>query len=554
MDYSKNRQINGDLFEKFVTSGAGKLKQNINEINDLNVFPIPDGDTGDNMFRTISGGIKTMNAEKSDSVGKKALSLASGMLVSARGNSGVILSQIFAGIAEGLSGIETAGIPELVKAFSCGVRRAYDTVVSPVEGTILTVARESLEGVTPLITEETTIGEFSELILQKMKASLANTPELLDVLKEAGVVDSGGAGLYMIAEGVCEVIRGRFIPVDDTGTESVAAIDLSLFDKDSVFEFGYCTEFLLRLMTAKTDVDKFDIKVIIDYLNTVGDSIVALKDGSIVKVHVHTFTPSKVLEFCQQFGEFLTLKIENMMLQHNERELRLENDIPKIEKKRSKYASCVVTSGSGNIEVFRELGADYIIDGGQGKNPSAGDFIEAFDKINADNIFVFPNNSNIFMAAEQAGKLYEKSNIHIIPSKNPGQAYASLAMLDYSPDDAEAIKENFIANMQYVETGMVCKAIRSVEYRDISVKDNDYIGFTNKKVMSSDTDKTEALKTLCEKLDISQKDIITVFYGSDASEEDKQKVREMFKNDYKNKEFYEVNGDQDVYDFIVVLE
>ncbi len=555
MNYSNYKQIDGFLFEKFILNGAGKLKENIKKINDLNVFPIPDGDTGDNMFRTFSGGIKSMQQEHENSVDKKAHALAVGMLLSARGNSGVILSQIFAGLGNGLEGVEVASIADLSKAFSEGVKRAYSTVVTPVEGTILTVAREALEGTNEHINENITLGEYSELILSKMKTSLANTPELLDVLKEAGVVDSGGAGLYMIAQGVLEAIRGNSSEFSfDTDQKQNTALDFSLFGKDSVFEYGYCTEFLLRLMTAKTDVDNFDINRVIEYLETIGDSIVALKEDSILKIHVHTMTPSKVLEFCQQFGEFLTVKIENMMLQHNEHEAKRSADIPKVAKKRAKYASCVVTSGSGNIEVFRELGADHIIDGGQGKNPSTGDFIKAFDEINADNIFVFPNNSNIFMAAEQAGELYGKSKVHIIPSINPGQAYASLAMLDYSSDDPVTIKANFISNMEFVETGMVCKAIRNVDYKDLSVRSNDYIGFTNKKVLTADEDKITALRDLCEKLGLDDKEIVTVFYGTDATDEDKQRVRDLFKNSYRNKEFYEVEGNQEIYDFIIVLE
>ena len=555
MNYTSYKQIDGALFEKFIINGAAKLKENVKMINDLNVFPIPDGDTGDNMFRTFSGGIKNMQQEQQNSVAKKAHALAVGMLLSARGNSGVILSQIFAGMDNGLEGVEVANMSDLSKAFSEGVKRAYATVVSPVEGTILTVAREALEGTNGIIDDSITLGEYSEVILDKMKTSLANTPELLDVLKEAGVVDSGGAGLYMIAQGVLEAIKGNDSEFTlENEQKQTQIVDFSLFGKDSVFEFGYCTEFLLRLMTAKTDVENFDIQKVIDYLGTIGDSIVALKEDSILKIHVHTMTPSKVLEYCQQFGEFLTIKIENMMLQHNEHEAKKAADIPKVQKKRTKYASCVVTTGSGNIEVFRQLGADHIIDGGQGKNPSTGDFIKAFDEMNADNIFVFPNNTNIFMAAEQAAGLYTKSKIHVIPSKNPGQAYAALAMLDYSSDDAEMIKQNFVSNMEFVETGMVCKAIRNVEYRDISVKNNDYIGFTNKKVLSADEDKIGALATLCEKLKLEDKDIVTVFYGADATDEDKRRVRELINGKYKDKEFYDVDGKQEIYDFIVVLE
>ena len=444
MNYYDFKLVDGFMFEKFAVSGAAKLQQNIKKINDLNVFPIPDGDTGDNMFRTISGGIKEMEKEPANSVCKKARALASGMLLAARGNSGVILSQIFYGISTGLEGIETASINDIANAFISGAKRAYETVVTPVEGKILTVARESVDDIFPLINEETTLGEFTDMLVKRMNVSLANTPELLDVLKEAGVIDSGGAGLYLIAEGAYEAIKGNDVALGETAAAATAGVDISLFGKDDKFEFGYCTEFMLRLMSAKCDVDAFDESVIIDYLSAIGDSIVAFKEGSAVKVHVHTMTPSKALEFCQQFGEFLTVKIENMMLQHNERERRKAAELPQAHKKRMNFATCVVTTGSGIIDIFKELGVDFIIDGGQGKNPSIKDFIDAFDKINADNIYVFPNNSNIFMAADQAGRIYDKSAIHVVPSVNLGQAYAALSMLDYSSGDAEAIKRNFI--------------------------------------------------------------------------------------------------------------
>ncbi len=555
MNYSNYKTVDGAMFERFVVSGAGKLERNIKRINDLNVFPIPDGDTGDNMFRTIAGGISEMEKEQGTAISKKAQALAKGMLFSARGNSGVILSQLFSGVSMGLGDIEEATVTDLARAFVSGVKRAYETVVSPVEGTILTVARESAYDTFEKITEDTTLGELSDMLITRMNSSLENTPELLDVLKEAGVIDSGGAGLYLIAEGAVEAVNGNGtsgigISTADTATQA----DFSLFGMDSVFEYGYCTEFMLRLMTSKTDVDAFDERIIIDYLSTIGDSIVALKDDSIVKIHVHTMTPAKAIEFCQQFGEFLTVKIENMMLQHNEHEMKKLDELPQVKRKRIKYATCIVTSGDGIIEVFKEQGADYIIDGGQGKNPSINDFIVAFDKINADNIFVFPNNSNIIMAANQAKELYTSSRIFVIPSKNLGQAYASLSMLDYSFDTPEEVESNFIENMNYAETGMVCKAIRSVEYRDLSVRNNDYIGFTNKKVLSSDSDKIAALKKLCDELDIAGKEIATLIFGADATEEDKERVRSMFSGEFGDKEYYEIDGKQEIYDFIIILE
>ena len=554
MNYCENRKIDGEMYEKFIIGGGNKLKENIDEINDLNVFPIPDGDTGDNMYRTLAGGIKEMINTNSTSVSVKAKALARGMLLNARGNSGVILSQIFAGIAKGLEDLEVATIYEMGKAFLVGVDTAYKAVITPVEGTILTVARESIEDTIGLINDNTSLGDFSKMILARMEKSLENTPELLDVLKEAGVIDSGGAGLFLIASGVTEVINGKeHNGFDHLESSQSKDIDLDKFTKDSVLEFGYCTEFLLRLMTKKCDVDNFNPQIIIDYLQTIGDSIVAFKNDSVVKVHVHTMTPSKALEFCQQFGEFLTIKIENMTIQHNEVEEK-KASLPTAKRARTKNAICVVATGSGIIDVFKELGATYIIDGGQGKNPSINDFIKAFDEINSDNIFVFPNNSNIIMAAKQAKDLYNSSNIIIIPSKNLGEAYASLAMLDLSIEDVKGLEEKFIADMQCVETGMVCKAIRSVDYKDISVKSDDFIGFTNKKVLSSNQNKVLALYDMTKALGLDEKDIVTVIYGADVSDKEKEEVRLLYQEKNSNVEFYEIDGNQEVYDFIAILE
>ena len=555
MNYCNSNIIDGEMFEKFIIGGGNKLRENLEEINNLNVFPIPDGDTGDNMYRTLAGGIKMMKESSENYLDAKASALARGMLLNARGNSGVILSQIFSGIAKGLEGLKSATLYEIAKSFTVGVETAYHAVITPVEGTILTVARESIEDTIHLINDEMTLGEFAGFFIQKMEKSLENTPELLDVLKEAGVIDSGGAGLYLIAEGVTEVINGKEIEsLNDFNQNKSQELDLNKFTKDSELEFGYCTEFLLRLMTKKCDVDSFDPKVIIDYLSTIGDSIVAFKDDSIVKVHVHTMTPHKALEFCQQFGEFLTIKIENMTIQHNEVEEK-KAKLPTVKKAKTKYATCAVLTGSGIFEVFKELGCDYIIDGGQGKNPSINDFLKAFDEMNSDNIFVFPNNSNIIMAANQAKDLYKgDSSIYVIPSKNIGEAYASLAMLDLSIEDPNELAQKFVSDMECVETGMVCKAIRSVSYRDIDVKNEDYIGFTNKKVLSSNENKVNALYDMTVSLGLNEKDIITIIYGADVTNSEKEEVRAIFSKKNPNVEFYEIDGKQEVYDFIAILE
>ena len=308
--------LNGQTFTRMLLSGASNFKKHIKEVNDLNVFPIPDGDTGDNMFMTLDGGIREIINLNSQSIGKVSESLAKGMLLSARGNSGVILSQLFAGLAKGFSGKEEATLQDICYALKMAVKQAYSAVSQPVEGTMLTVARETSEKANAVCNSVKNAIEFGQACLEEVKRSLDRTPELLNVLKEAGVVDSGGAGLYYLIQGVVYGLENKEIE-ELAITMEEKTVDFSKFNKDSVMEFGYCTECLLQLQTIKVDVDDFDVKTIIDFLESIGDSIVCFKTDSIVKLHVHTLTPQKVLDFCQKFGEFLTVKIENMTLQHN---------------------------------------------------------------------------------------------------------------------------------------------------------------------------------------------------------------------------------------------
>ena len=315
---SEVKIIDGEVFKKLMLGGASNLQANVQEVNELNVFPIPDGDTGENMYLTLKGGIDALQTQDNASLQEETRALAQGMLLNARGTSGVILSQLFYGLAEGLAGLDSADLQQLAAALKQGVKCAYGAVAEPVEGTILTVAREAVENSVGHIQENMTVVEFFSLYLSEMKKSLINTPELLAALKEAGVIDSGGAGLVYIIEGFCKVLAGEDVGGEIAAGASSKSVDFSKFNEDSVMEFGYCTELLLQLQRAKTDLDAFSVPELIEFLGTVGDSIVAFRTGTVVKLHVHTLTPWKVLAHCQEFGEFLTVKIENMTLQHNE--------------------------------------------------------------------------------------------------------------------------------------------------------------------------------------------------------------------------------------------
>ena len=546
-------KIDGQLFEKMVIGGVLNLKANMNEVNDLNVFPIPDGDTGDNMFMTINGGVSYIKSVVENSLCLKAQALSKGMMLNARGNSGVILSQLFSGISKGLVDLEEASINEFGLALKQGVAQAYSAVVEPVEGTILTVAREAVEYANNNINENSTINSYIEDYIYEMKQSLDRTPDLLATLKEAGVIDSGGAGLLYIALGFKDVLDGKEIKDVDIETNQYKQIDLSKFNEDSVMEFGYCTELLLQLQNIKVNPYEFNEQIIIDYLNTIGESIVVFKTGTIIKLHVHTLQPYKVLEFCQQFGEFLTIKIENMTLQHAETIAKEENK-PAKNKAKKQFGVVTVASGSGLINAFYEMGVDVVIDGGQCKNPSTQQFLDAFDECNAEYIYVLPNNSNIILTAKEAKELYNDANIYVVETKDFGQAYSALSMLDTASKDPDVIYESLNESMEYAITGMITKSIRDANINNVDIHEGDYIGFCNKTMHVSNTSKLDAYYGLIKKLVNDEASFIINVFGKDVTEEEKELVNKYLQEIYPMLEVYTIEGQQEVYDFVIIIE
>ncbi len=539
--------LTGDMLLEMVRSGAECLQLHCDEVNDLNVFPIPDGDTGSNMFMTIQGGANTeCSVEK---ISDTAQSIAHNMLLSARGNSGVILSQLFAGIADGLKGLESAGISDLENACKMGVERAYNSVLTPTEGTILTVAKETSNAVCQ--GDFDCIEEVFEFSLDEAKKALEKTPEQLEVLKQAGVVDSGGAGLVYIIEGMQNFLTGR----KSTGRSVVSApapadsLNVDLFTADSELGFGYCTELLVRLQNRKCNPDEFDINTLIEYLNGLGDSIVAFKDGTIVKLHVHTKTPQKVLDYCQQFGEFLKVKIENMQLQHNE---VVANEQAK-ETERKQYAIIAVANGEGIKQELTDFGADIIIDGGQTMNPSASELIAAFDKANAQTIFVLPNNGNIILAANQAAELYKKSDVRVIPTKNIGDCYSVLSMMDLEAGDADEIEKNMNESMVGTLTAEISRSIRSTQMDGIDVREGEYIGILGKKIVSSDTDCYDTALAALKLMEPNEHSSLIILRGKTGDEAVATDIASFVRQNYPRLEVYESFGGQNVYDFILVV-
>ncbi|MBP5184686.1 MAG: DAK2 domain-containing protein [Lachnospiraceae bacterium] len=544
-----NRQtIDSRLYRQMVASGAENLKRYAQEINDLNVFPIPDGDTGDNMLLTVSGGA---NADVSETLGRTARNVADGMLLSARGNSGVILSQFFDGIADSLlsNDRKEADAEEIADAMLTGVSHAYNAVLTPTEGTILTVAREASEYAHDKNSDS--VEDFFLDFLYEANNSLTRTPDLLPTLKKAGVVDSGGAGLIKIVEGMLQALTGKEVEYAEPSSakESKNQIDLNKFTEDSVLEFGYCTEVLVRLQNAKTDIANFDTTVVTDFLKTVGDSVVCFKNGSILKIHVHTMTPDKVLAFCRQYGEFLTVKIENMTLQHNSLD-----DSKEEQKERKKYAVVTVASGDGIREMFSELGADCVINGGQSMNPSAADFIDAFNEVNADTIFVLPNNGNIILTAKQAADLYKGSKVFVIPSKTLGEGHAALTMLDLNPEDPKAIADEMTDSMEGVVTAAVSTCSRDTSTDGFELYSGEFIGFSGDTILSADNDRVDTAKRLVDGMDFDSHEICILISGKDADEKETEEIRKYIGERHPMCEVYDVDGGQSIYHYVLILE
>ena len=563
MQHSK---INGELYKQLVINGAANLAVHYKEVDALNVFPVPDGDTGTNMRMTIEAGANELKKLEEQSIYEVAKKLSRGMLMGARGNSGVILSQFFRGIYKGLAGFTEVNAKDLSKAFLSGVDQAYRAVMKPVEGTILTVAKDSAKKANKSIKKGTTIEDFFHILIDEAHASLGRTPSILPALQEAGVVDSGGAGLVYIFEGMLKALEGETIEVNDQ-VQAQAIVSSGSFNADSELEYGYCTEFILQLQNKKVNPEKFDVKVIVDFLESLGDSIVALKDEDIVKVHVHTKTPGVVLNHCQQYGEYITLKIENMSVQHSENQLANDESQKSVEEcncpqcveirekmARKKFAIVAVASGEGLVEVFKEMGVDYVVEGGQSMNPAAEDFVKGFDSLNAENIIVFPNNSNIVLTAEQAAKYYDQAKVYVAPSKSLAQGYSALTMLDLSSGDAETIISDIKEVISNVTTGLVTYSIRDAEIEGVHIKEGDYIGICNGKIVVSQEKKLEAVKGILDSIDIDEKEIITIIYGKDVTEEELEEVQKLIEENYPSLEVDLISGKQDVYSYVLSIE
>lgn len=541
------QKLDGRQIYDLFLNGYLNLKHNMDTIDELNVFPVPDGDTGKNMTATIEGGVAGANKEESN-VGVLMDSFSRNTLLAARGNSGVILSQFIRGIAKGTKDKPSITIEEFLYAIKSGVNSAYKSVVKPVEGTMLTVMREGCESAIKQLSYIKDINTCLQLLIKGMKKSLKNTPELLPILKEAGVVDSGGAGIVCIFEGMLMSLSEDYVPMEDFTPVSHSGINMD-YNPEELLTYGYCTEFILQLQQAKTDIASFNIQDMITYLEGLGNSIVAVSEDTIVKVHVHSFEPEKVIAYARTFGELVTIKIENMAVSHNDSHSHNENT-PK-----EKYAVIAVASGEGIINYFKDAGVTAVVDGGQTNNPSAEDFFEAFKKVNAEHIIVLPNNSNIVMTAEQAGKMYKDAEVHVIKTKSIAEGYSALSMMDLTLETVEDVISEMTCYLPNVTTGYVTTATRDALIDGIEIFKDDYIGLTNDTILSDSPDKIDAALTLLKNLpDIDDKQVVTAFCGKDVTEEEKNNLCDYLLQMYPMIEIGTIDGMQEIYSFIFAIE
>jgi hypothetical protein len=548
------KSINSAAFRKMVLVGAKMLENNRAKVDALNVFPVPDGDTGTNMSLTMQSAVKELNASAANDFTAVCDLVSKGALRGARGNSGVILSQIFRGICSVLRSCKTeADTKTFAKAMESGTKVAYNAVAIPKEGTILTVVRMMSEFAVKNAGKHRDFETFLPAIIAEGDRALAKTPELLPVLKKAGVVDSGGVGLMTIMRGFLAALTNEEI-VSEVQTEAAnqaGASDADFGDNSDIInmdlgeiQFAYCTEFFvinLKKSTTLADIDKLR-----ENLMAIGDSVICIGDLELIKVHVHTNCPGVALTYALELGELDRPKIENMLEQN--RALKA-----KIEAEKKDQGMLAICAGEGIAEIFKDLFVDRVIEGGQTMNPSASDIANAVQKINAENVFVFPNNKNIILAAEQAKALVENRTIHVIPTKNIPQGFA--AALSFSPEaSAEENKTNMIHALDNVRAGQVTHAVRTTNVNGFSIKEGDIIGLDDKKILAKSDNIDDTVLKLLDKLKDDSHEVITLYYGDGVKEEDAEalsgKVREAFPD--CDVDFH--NGGQPVYYYLLSLE
>ena len=545
--------INGEILKQAVISGANNISRQKNSINDLNIFPVPDGDTGTNMSMTVMSAAKALEEFDGTSAGEAAGIVASAMLRGARGNSGVITSLIFRGFAQGLKDMEEVNGKNLAAALGIGVDAAYKAVMKPTEGTILTVARMAYEAGVEAAKEDSSAVFVWQAICDKANEALAITPELLPVLKKAGVVDAGGKGLCVIFEGMLSVIKdGVVVEYDDSVEVTVDTFDSAAAEFDEDINFTYCTEFIV----GRNPEEQTDPQLLREYLETIGDCVVVVSDEEIIKVHVHTEQPGNALTKGLEFGQLLTTKVENMKEQHKnvKKSKKAEKEVFTPAEPVDDIGFVAVAAGEGLKELFKDLGCTNVVSGGQSMNPSTDDIYEAVMATPAKNVIVLPNNKNIILAAEQTVPMVTDRNVVIFPTRTIPQGMT--AMLNFDPEiSAESNAQLMMDSAQNVGTGLVTFAARSSEFGGKKIKEGDIIALENGKLTITEKSAVKALVKLAKNMVNRETSFITLIYGEEVSEEDANKAYEELRDKFGSRtDISLVKGDQPVYYFILSVE
>ncbi|MED4202623.1 DAK2 domain-containing protein [Neobacillus mesonae] len=555
--------LDGKRFAEMVIQGANNLSANAKMVDALNVFPVPDGDTGTNMNLSMTSGAKEVKNNVQEHIGKVGSALSKGLLMGARGNSGVILSQLFRGFAKAIESKTVISGSEFAHALEAGVETAYKAVMKPVEGTILTVAKDAAKKAVQTADTSEDIIVIMEAVLSEAKASLKRTPELLPVLKEVGVVDSGGQGLVCVYEGFLAELKGETV----SGSVSVApSMDelVSAEHHKSVqshintedIEFGYCTEFMVRFEQDKTAKHPFNEENFRNDLSQYGDSLLVIADDELAKVHIHSEQPGEVLTYGQRYGNLINMKIENMRQQHSnivgETKTPLAADRTKVSKEKQEYGIIAVSMGAGIADLFKSIGANAVIEGGQTMNPSTEDIVKAIEQVNAKKVFILPNNKNIIMAAEQAVQVSE-DEIYVIPSKTVPQGLS--ALLAFNPSAAaETNVDSMKEALQSVKTGQVTYAVRDTQIEGLEIEKDDFMGIAEGKIVIKDKDKAEAAKNLLSQMLDEDSEILTIIYGEDVTEAEVEELTGFVEETFSDVEVEIHNGRQPLYSFIFSIE
>ena len=555
--------IDAKTFQKLFLAGANRINSRKDYINELNVFPVPDGDTGTNMSLTILAAAKEVGAVAEPTMATICKAISNGSLRGARGNSGVILSQLFRGFTKAVSKADSLGKDEITAGFTRAVETAYKAVMKPKEGTILTVAKGMADKAEELVDEDMDVIAFCEAIVAYGYEVLSKTPDMLPVLKEAGVVDSGGQGLLEVIKGAYDAFLGKEIDYSVIEPSTGVTVNKVNAEDTADIKFGYCTEFIILTEKEFTEDDEREFK---KFLSSIGDSIVCVADDDVVKIHVHTNDPGLAIQKALTYGQLSKMKIDNMREEHQEKLIRdaeklaeqqANEEAAHEEKKpaepRKAMGFIAVSIGAGMNEIFKELGADYIIEGGQTMNPSTEDMLNAIDRVNADTVFILPNNKNIVLAANQAKSLVEEKEIIVIPTKTVPQGIT--AIINFMPDaDAKTNEEAMLEEIKNVKTGQVTYAVRDTHIDDKEIHEGDIMGIGDSGILAVGKDLEETTKELIANLVDEDSELISIYYGEEVSEEDAEKFTEEITELYPDVDVDIQFGGQPIYYYVLAVE